>query len=107
MNASLVRSNPLAAFALAVIVVAFYFIAFLTLASSRGEQSASPSVAWHLGFIWLPVILSGVLYSWATKSIPLSLSKRLIQALVSAILAPTIAGGIILFIGFIFLGWQM
>jgi hypothetical protein len=92
--------RPLAAFGLTTLAALAYMGVVLI-----WEMPASlPNLAGHLLVIWLPVILSALLYASLADATSASAPMRWLRVVVAGLFAPTIAAMVVVLVGFVFLG---
>jgi hypothetical protein len=100
------RLNPLLAFVAATVSSTAWMSAFLFFSDSTYIQSVS-SMWVHFGFVWVPVMFTMCIQAYSSISLKMSLLRGSLLSFSSAILAPMIGASILMFVGFIWFGWQM
>lgn len=95
--------GPRAAFGVMTLLMIRYVCAIVPTL----DMLSPPQVLGHFVGVWLPVLLSFLVYVLLFRDA--SPSKRILylRACATAVLAPFIAWQLYLFVGFVFLGWQM
>lgn len=100
------RLSTLVAFCFATALSAAYFLVFSFLVSGNAS-SQLPSLLGHLGFTWVPVIFSACIQAYASIHAHLPKTVRWLHIIATSLLAPTLAGSMQLFSGFVCLGWRL
>lgn len=96
-------AHPLPAFLLILLGTVAYILIF----KSIGDTLCMPQAFGHVVAVWLPALLSGIVFLSMCRNTAASKKSLYAGALATAIFAPTIAWQFALFVGFAFLGWQM
>ena len=98
-----IKTKPLPAFLLAALVALGYIcLIFSLLGLLRAPQALG-----HVMSVWLPCLLSAMVYLSLTGRASTAKLKVHSQTLAVAVLAPTSAWSVYFFVGFVLLGWQM
>jgi uncharacterized metal-binding protein len=100
------RLNPLLAFTIATAISIGWMSTFIFLGESVDAQSVS-SLWGHIGFVWVPFIFAMCIQAYSSISLKISFLRASLLSLSSAILAPMIGASILMFVGFVWLGWKM
>lgn len=95
--------HPLAAFLIILLGAVVYVLTFISI----GDTLYMPQAFGNFVAVWLPVLLSGIVFLSMCRNTSASKKSLYWGALATAIFAPTIAWQLVLFVGFAFLGWQM
>jgi hypothetical protein len=95
--------HPLAAF----LIILLGMVVYVSIFASIGDALHTPQAFGHFVAVWLPVLLSGIVFLSMCRNTSASKKSLYLGALATALIAPTIAWQLVLFVGFAFLGWQM
>ena len=100
------RITPLNSFIAATILSTIYIFVFVFI-SERIKPYNLNNLEGYLLLILVPILFSFSIQVYSSIRMKLSLNRSLLQSIVSAFLAPSIAMSILFFVGFVLFGWEM
>ena len=100
MSRTFAPPHPFPAFLIILLGAVVYILIF----KSIGDTLFMPQAFGHVVAVWLPVLLSGIVFYQCAATLQRQKKSLYLGALATALFAPTIAWQFVLFVGFAFLG---